>query len=102
MSSESTLPVLQAAHIRPYARGGLHRVDNGLLLRRDLHRLYDLGYVTVTPDHVFRVGQRLRAEFNNGRSYYELNASTIVVPSEAASQPDRAALEWHASTVFRG
>ena len=62
-------PVLEAAHIKPYGRGGEHRVDNGLLLRSDLHRLYDQGYVTVTADYVFKVGERLREEFRNGRSY---------------------------------
>ena len=38
-TGERTLPVLQAAHIHPYAVGGPHRVDNGLLLRSDLHTL---------------------------------------------------------------
>src|SRR5690606_11461688 len=49
ISGERTLPVLQAAHIRPYAAAGPHRVSNGLLLRSDLHILFDRGYVTVTP-----------------------------------------------------
>src|SRR5439155_9699074 len=49
MTSERTLPVLEAAHIRPYAEGGEHVLSNGLLLRSDLHTLFDLGYVTVDP-----------------------------------------------------
>ena len=36
-------PVLQAAHIRPLPAGGEHRLDNGLLLRSDVHTLYDRG-----------------------------------------------------------
>jgi putative restriction endonuclease len=55
VTGEHSLPALEAAHILPYGQGGEHRVDNGLLLRSDLHRLYDRGYVTVTPDYVFRV-----------------------------------------------
>ena len=55
VTGERTLPALDAAHIRPYAEGGEHSVSNGLLLRRDIHCLFDLGYVTVTPDHVFEV-----------------------------------------------
>ncbi len=77
-------------------------MDNGLLLRRDLHRLFDLGYVTVTPDYFFRVGNRLREEFKNGRSYYELNNSRIEVPPESVLQPSKTALEWHGATIFRG
>src|SRR5262249_37666249 len=50
MTGEKTLPVLEAAHIRPYSNGGKHELPNGLLLRSDLHRLFDKGYLTVDPD----------------------------------------------------
>lgn len=102
VTGEHSGPVLDAAHIVPYGRGGEHRVDNGLLLRSDLHRLYDRGYVTVTPDYLFRVGGSLREDFNNGRSYYQLHDSPIAVPDDAHSQPDREHLEWHEQEVFRG
>jgi putative restriction endonuclease len=42
-------PVLQAAHIRPVTEGGEHRLDNGLLLRSDVHILFDRGYLGVDP-----------------------------------------------------
>jgi len=102
VTHEHSAPVLEAAHIMPYARGGEHRVDNGLLLRRDLHRLYDRGYVTVTPDHVFRVGDSLRKEFKNGRSYYGLNGSKITIPSHEIWQPSKELLRWHGREVFKG
>lgn len=51
VTQEHSLPVLEAAHIRPCGNGGAHEVQNGLLLRSDLHRLFDRGYVT---EHVFR------------------------------------------------
>jgi putative restriction endonuclease len=50
MTRERTVPVLDAAHIHPYSLGGPHSPANGILLRSDLHRLLDLGYVTVDPD----------------------------------------------------
>jgi hypothetical protein len=49
VTGERTLPVLDAAHIRPYAELGPHKLENGILLRKDLHALFDAGYVTVTP-----------------------------------------------------
>jgi predicted restriction endonuclease len=61
VTREHSLPVLEAAHIRPCAQAGAHDVRNGLLLRSDLHRLFDIGYVTVTPD--------LRLEVRNGRKH---------------------------------
>lgn len=41
LTGERTLPILDAAHIRPYDQGGEHEVTNGLLLRTDIHRLFD-------------------------------------------------------------
>jgi putative restriction endonuclease len=102
VTGERTLPVLQAAHIRPVTAGGLHQVDNGLLLRSDIHTLFDRGYVTVTPDHRFRVSWRLRDEWHNGRVYYELDRRNVWVPEDARYRPSLEALEWHADTVFLG
>jgi putative restriction endonuclease len=102
VTGEHSVPVLEAAHIMPYGQGGQHRVDNGLLLRSDLHRLYDRGYVTVTPDYEFRVGDRLRDEFKNGRSYYEMRGQRIRCPDVATLRPRRELLEWHGREVFRG
>jgi len=101
VTGERTLPVLEAAHIRPVTSGGLHQVDNGLLLRSDIHTLFDRGYVTVTADHRFRVSGRLRDEWHNGRVYYELDRREVWVPDEERWRPNRDALEWHADTVFK-
>jgi putative restriction endonuclease len=43
ITGERTLPVLEAAHIKPYSVVMRHEVSNGLLLRSDLHRLFDEG-----------------------------------------------------------
>lgn len=105
ISSEHSLPVLEAAHIRPYSEGGEHALPNGLLLRADLHRLLDGGYVTVTPKYEFLVSKRLHEEFANGRVYYELEAQVraaggIHLPRHAEHRPDPKYLEWHADTRF--
>lgn len=101
-SGERTLPVLEAAHIKPYSLDGEHQVNNGLLLRSDLHTLYDLGYLTVTPKYQIEVSRRIREEFENGRAYYALDGRTITLPSNEENRPSASLLEWHAGTVFRG
>jgi putative restriction endonuclease len=101
VTNEHSLPALEAAHIRPYGQGGAHDVRNGLLLRSDLHRLFDRGYVTVSPEHRLEVSRRLKEDFSNGRSYYPLHGSVVAVPSSAAHRPDGALLEWHNNNVFR-
>ncbi len=102
VTGEHSLPALEAAHIRPYSEGGEHRVSNGVLLRSDIHRLFDLGYVTVTPDCCFEVSRRLRDDFSNGRSYYPLHGTRIAVPDEPAARPNRDLLEWHNTSRFLG
>jgi len=102
VTQEHSLPVLEAAHIKPYAQGGEHEVSNGLLLRSDLHRLFDLGYVTVTPDLRLEVSQRLRGDFENGRTYYPLHGSRVAVPPTTNLRPEASLLRWHNETLFRG
>ncbi|MGH7724220.1 MAG: HNH endonuclease [Candidatus Eiseniibacteriota bacterium] len=105
VSTEHSLPALEAAHIRPYAEGGNHELRNGLLLRADIHRLFDKGFVTVTPDFQFRVSRRLEQEYENGRIYYELEARVrstggIHLPQDPAARPGTDLLEWHSSERF--
>ena len=95
ITGERTLPALEAAHIRPYADGGGHEARNGLLLRRDIHSLFDAGYVTVTPSRHFEVSRRIKEEFDNGRHYYELHGLPIEPPERPQHAPDPAALTWH-------
>jgi putative restriction endonuclease len=82
--------VLEAAHIKPYGSGGPHEPENGLLLRSDLHTLFDQGYVTVDANR-FRVvvSNRIREEFENGRDYYQLHGKPIRLPRESNSAPSR-------------
>lgn len=101
VTTEHSLPVLEAAHIRPWSAGGDHQIRNGVPLRRDLHRLYDLGYVTIRPDHSFAVSRRLRDHYTNGRVYYELHGRAIHMPDDPAATPDPALLAWHEAEIYR-
>jgi putative restriction endonuclease len=60
VTGERTLPVLEAAHIKPYAKSGPNLTRNGLLLRSDLHKLFDGGYLTVTPELRVEVSKRIK------------------------------------------
>jgi putative restriction endonuclease len=102
VTGEKTLPVLEAAHIKPYALLGPHRVSNGILLRSDLHKLFDLGYVTVTPELRIEVSPRLKTEWQNGREYYAHHGQSLRVrPADPASLPSRDFLSWHNENRFR-
>ncbi len=49
ITGNHTLPVLEGARIRPYGESGPHLVANGLVLRADLHKLTDDGYLLRQP-----------------------------------------------------
>jgi hypothetical protein len=50
VSGCSLVDVLEAAHIRPYRDELDNAVENGILLRADLHTLFDLGLLAINPD----------------------------------------------------
>jgi len=101
VTNEKVLLVLEAAHIRPYGSGGQHFVENGLLLRSDLHTLFDGGYVTVTPKFRVEVSRRIREEFENGRDYYALQGREIRLPIRGWERPSAEYLSWHNENKFR-
>jgi putative restriction endonuclease len=101
VTREHSLPALDAAHIYPYAIGGPHVVDNGLLLRADIHKLFDRGYVTITPDFTFRVSKNLQEEFQNGKIYYKMHNSKIWLPKDENQRPNIKYLEYHNNEVFQ-
>lgn len=102
ITGEKTLPVLEAAHIKPFAESGPNQIVNGLLLRSDMHKLFDNGYITVTPDLKIEVSKRIREEFNNGREYYQYHGKNLsILPELAVDKPSALYLDYHNTTIFR-
>lgn len=100
VSRERTLPILDAAHIRSYADGGMHEASNGVLLRTDIHKLFDLGYVTIDEKRRFVVSSRLKADFDNGKHYYDLHGDALRDHRGPAALPCRPPCSGTAKTDF--
>jgi putative restriction endonuclease len=101
VTGERTLPALDAAHIKPYEIVKRHEVWNGLLMRSDLHRLFDGGYLSVDPtDRRLLVSRRIRDEFENGKDYYKLEGNKIREPNATWARPGKENLEFHFNAVF--
>jgi putative restriction endonuclease len=96
------LPALEAAHIQSYASGGEHEVSNGLLLRRDIHSVFDAGYLTFDQDLRVVVSERVRTDFNNGNEYRRLHGERLRLPPNPTFQPNPARLQWHRENRFAG
>jgi hypothetical protein len=82
---------LEAAHIRPYLGERTNVVLNGLLLRSDLHTLFDLRLVRINPsDLSIEISSRVKGD------HYKSIAGTIMrLPTSDTEQPSQAALKWH-------
>lgn len=81
---------VEAAHIRPYASSEDNGVGNGLLLRSDLHTLFDLGFIGIEPD-------RLRITFNPAclcAAYGEFDGKLLIVDQALGPDPSALAQHW--------
>lgn len=83
-------PVLEAAHIAPYRGAHTNHVWNGLLLRSDLHTLFDLNEVTVLPDGTIRMSPPLRHT-----AYGTFDQKQIRRPTSQTAHPDTDVVTEH-------
>ncbi|WP_247485835.1 HNH endonuclease [Bradyrhizobium sp. 193] len=89
ISGCSIVDVLEAAHITPYLGGLTHHVSNGLLLRADLHTLFDCGLLAIEPTtRTVVIADRLKTS-----SYAKLYGKRLRQPNIAANAPSRRNLE---------
>ncbi len=103
VTGEKTLPVLEAAHIKPFADSGPNHISNGILLRADLHKLYDAGYITLTKDLRVEVSPRIKEEFENGREYYQFQGKPLqILPNRFIDRPNEQYIEWHNNNIYNG
>jgi len=102
ISGERTLPVLEAAHIKPYEKSGPHLISNGMLLRSDIHKLFDKGYLTITNQYKIEVSRKIKEEFENGREYYKFHGNDILIlPNRESDRPSLKFIDWHNNNVFK-
>ncbi|WP_051732583.1 HNH endonuclease [Kitasatospora phosalacinea] len=58
--------VLEAAHLKPFAETERHRIEEGLLLRADIHRLFDSGLLAISPELQVHIAPSLRGHVTYG------------------------------------
>ncbi|WP_249041006.1 HNH endonuclease [Marilutibacter maris] len=88
----TAVEVLEAAHVLPYRGEHTHRVDNGLLLRADLHTLFDCQLLWISPGHTVQVAPALQAT-----DYAALHGQPLRLPASKADHPNPAHLAEHAA-----
>ncbi len=85
--------ILEAAHITPYRGIRTNGVSNGLLLRADIHTLFDLALVSIDPTRMkIHVSRRVTDPL-----YLALDGKKPILPGSKAAWPSMIALEEHFS-----
>lgn len=88
MTGCNVIPTLEAAHILPYRGEHTNHVQNGLLLRADVHTLFDLGFLNVDPDSfVIQVNANIVDS-----TYARLDGTRLRLPKRTESWPSQEAL----------
>jgi putative restriction endonuclease len=97
VSGTDAMDALEAAHIVPYLGPETNRVENGLLLRADLHTLFDLRLLTVDPD-TLRV---VLAPSVRHTTYSQLHDQPLSLPKHPSEYPSRSALKVHLDAAVK-
>lgn len=86
---------LEAAHIHPYRGDETNYVTNGLLLRADLHTLFDLGKISVNAkDYTIIISDALRKTV-----YGRLHEAKLRLPKNPTLKPNDEVLKKHRLTA---
>jgi predicted restriction endonuclease len=87
-------PILEAAHIYPVANGGECSMGNSLLLRSDLHKMFDRGLITIDAESYLI---KLSDSIKDFEQYADLLGKIAFLPSHEGLKTK---LEWHNKNVF--
>ena len=83
-------PALEAAHLKPYEGVMTNVVNNGILLRADIHTLFDLDLIGIDPsERLVYISKKL-----DNTVYREFQRTPLRGPSDPSATPNRAALAW--------
>ncbi|MFI6433221.1 HNH endonuclease [Rhodococcus oryzae] len=93
VTGSTVTSVLEAAHIDRYFGDHTNHVTNGLLLRSDIHTLFDLGVLTISNSLTVQLAPWLRES-----EYRPLHDKPIHLPSDESNRPDLEALARHRQT----
>jgi len=91
------IPLLEAAHITPYLGPDTNAIKNGILLRADIHTLWDLGLLAVDPN----TGEVWVSPDVDDPTYRVLSGQPLKHPSHAAQYPAVSALQQQWDLVYR-
>lgn len=98
INSMHNISMIDACHIIPFSESYDDTVTNGIALCPNLHRAFDRGLLTISPDFRVRVSKGFIEEGKLTLKQFE--GQLISLPTNKKYWPSREGLEWHGVNVF--
>ena len=86
ISQSDCVQVLEAAHIIPYLGEQTHHIKNGIILRSDLHILFDLNLLTINEDYTVKISDKVSGD------YSKFDGTKLNLPDNQDDWPSQQAL----------
>ena len=89
VTGETTPELLQAAHIQDYINKDSNHIQNGLLLRIDIHKLFDSGMLLIDNHYKVHISSQVKSA-----AYTQYDNQSISLPAKQSERPSLAALKF--------
>tara|TARA_R110001592_G_scaffold189452_2_gene434959 strand:- start:7225 stop:8178 length:954 start_codon:yes stop_codon:yes gene_type:complete len=93
------ISMIDACHIIPFSESYDDTVTNGIALCPNLHRAFDRGLISITPDYMVSLSDSFIEEGNYSLKQFE--GKPMSLPSNQKHWPNRENLEWHVVNIFK-
>lgn len=102
ITGDTAIPVLDVANIQPCYSNSFQRVENGILMRCDLRRLFSEGYITLSykNDNEIEVLVSKSLASMGAEAYLKYNGKLLSLPDDKSMWPKREYLQWHRNKCF--
>ncbi|MDR2238051.1 MAG: HNH endonuclease [Chryseobacterium sp.] len=89
--------MLEAAHIYSFKGTETNKIPNGILLRSDIHTLFDLGLISIDPEnYMVQVSKRILHD----EYYAKLHQTKISIPEKRDYHLNIDSLRYHYENVY--
>ena len=88
VTNSSITETLEAAHIIPYKGSSTNHVQNGILLRADIHTLFDLDLLRIDKNYRIHIDESIE-----DKEYTKFDSKYLRLPANQEFHPSKDALK---------
>lgn len=102
ITGTSARPVLEVAHLQPFYDHNFQSVQNGILLRCDVQKMFNTGYITLEYKNDDEIAVKVSRTIKSvwAEDYAVYNGKKIFLPKDRALWPKKEYIEWHQKNCF--